>query len=136
MRPRQVKTKTFTRYVASPLLRSYCAIAGAKRESFLRHILTKSPSCWTCRKRKLKCHGPKPTCQRCIRAGLVCEGFGIRLSWADSPGSPVAGGENQLSHRQRIVLPRGNLLISAFLAWHPLCISDLVILDTDDLVLV
>lgn len=37
--------------------------------------------CWTCRSRKIKCDTGKPKCKRCVKAGLECEGYGIKLSF-------------------------------------------------------
>ena len=33
------------------------------------------PQCYTCRKRQVKCDSTKPTCQRCVRDGRVCQGY-------------------------------------------------------------
>ncbi|KAF4967434.1 hypothetical protein FSARC_5007 [Fusarium sarcochroum] len=38
--------------------------------------------CWTCRAKHVKCDEAKPSCNRCRRAGLECEGYGVRISWA------------------------------------------------------
>lgn len=37
--------------------------------------------CWTCRLRKVKCDATRPKCERCTKAGLVCEGYQIKLSF-------------------------------------------------------
>lgn len=37
--------------------------------------------CWTCRRRKLKCDLARPSCLQCLRSGIECEGYGIRLTW-------------------------------------------------------
>lgn len=37
--------------------------------------------CWTCRARHLKCDEGKPSCLKCIKSRLSCEGYGVRLSW-------------------------------------------------------
>jgi hypothetical protein len=37
--------------------------------------------CWTCRKRRKKCTGERPACQRCKDHGRACEGYEIRLRW-------------------------------------------------------
>lgn len=39
--------------------------------------------CWTCRVRKIKCDCTRPTCLRCQRANLSCQGYAIVLAWAD-----------------------------------------------------
>lgn len=38
----------------------------------------KSKGCNTCKRRKVKCDEGKPACQRCIRFGRECEGYGQR----------------------------------------------------------
>ncbi|EWG51989.1 hypothetical protein FVEG_10827 [Fusarium verticillioides 7600] len=44
---------------------------------------TKSFSgCWTCRAKHVKCDEAKPECNRCQKAGIACEGYGVRISWA------------------------------------------------------
>lgn len=40
--------------------------------------------CWTCRSRKVKCDLTRPYCARCAKLGITCEGYGIKLYWADS----------------------------------------------------
>ncbi|KAF5643406.1 fungal Zn binuclear cluster domain protein [Fusarium tjaetaba] len=37
--------------------------------------------CWTCRARRVKCDEAQPICNRCTRAGRICEGYGVRLTW-------------------------------------------------------
>lgn len=37
--------------------------------------------CWTCRIRKVKCDTTRPNCNRCVKAGLSCEGYDIKLSF-------------------------------------------------------
>lgn len=37
--------------------------------------------CWTCRIRKVKCDAMRPTCERCAKAGIECEGYGIKLAF-------------------------------------------------------
>ncbi|KAF5022465.1 hypothetical protein F66182_5501 [Fusarium sp. NRRL 66182] len=39
--------------------------------------------CWTCRAKHVKCDEAKPTCNRCQRAGIECEGYGMRIAWAN-----------------------------------------------------
>ncbi|KAF4978613.1 hypothetical protein FZEAL_5016 [Fusarium zealandicum] len=47
-----------------------------------RKTATKSFSgCWTCRAKHVKCDETKPSCERCQKAGISCEGYGVRLSW-------------------------------------------------------
>lgn len=38
--------------------------------------------CWTCRAKHIKCDEAKPSCNRCQNAGIECEGYGVRISWA------------------------------------------------------
>ncbi|KAF7592550.1 hypothetical protein BBP40_012774, partial [Aspergillus hancockii] len=42
--------------------------------------------CWTCKKLRRKCDKARPNCQECIRRGVSCEGYEIRLRW----GSGIA----------------------------------------------
>ncbi|KPM33917.1 hypothetical protein AK830_g12656 [Neonectria ditissima] len=37
--------------------------------------------CWTCRAKHVKCDETRPSCTRCQRSGVGCEGYGVRLSW-------------------------------------------------------
>ncbi|PYH46925.1 Zn(II)2Cys6 transcription factor [Aspergillus saccharolyticus JOP 1030-1] len=37
--------------------------------------------CWTCKSRRRKCDGTRPSCQSCIQRGLQCEGYEVRLRW-------------------------------------------------------
>ncbi|OIW35101.1 hypothetical protein CONLIGDRAFT_651292 [Coniochaeta ligniaria NRRL 30616] len=39
--------------------------------------------CFTCRSRGVKCDEQRPSCQRCVKAGRECAGYGVRLVWAD-----------------------------------------------------
>ncbi|KAK5997092.1 hypothetical protein PT974_02444 [Cladobotryum mycophilum] len=41
----------------------------------------RSKGCITCRKRKKGCDKQEPSCLRCSRAGLACEGYGKDLIW-------------------------------------------------------
>lgn len=50
--------------------------------------------CWTCRGRRVKCDDERPACRRCLRSGWVCQGYGLRLGWSQSPGTR--------SHRRQI----------------------------------
>ncbi|KAI5468131.1 fungal-specific transcription factor domain-containing protein [Mariannaea sp. PMI_226] len=52
-----------------------------------RKVRTKTFSgCWTCRAKHVKCDETRPTCNRCQRSGLSCEGYGVRLSWTSVRG--------------------------------------------------
>ncbi|KAK5051533.1 hypothetical protein LTR84_003185 [Exophiala bonariae] len=48
----------------------------------IKHTKTFS-GCWTCRERHVKCDEGKPTCNRCQKAGVECQGYGIKLVWSD-----------------------------------------------------
>lgn len=39
--------------------------------------------CWTCRARKVKCDLRRPNCTRCIKSGLECGGYDIKLRWSN-----------------------------------------------------
>ncbi|KAI1022176.1 hypothetical protein LB504_007293 [Fusarium proliferatum] len=40
-----------------------------------------SLGCGTCRARKVRCDQAYPKCNRCIKAGRHCKGYGMQLSW-------------------------------------------------------
>lgn len=63
--------------------------------------------CWTCRGRRVKCDDERPACRRCLRSGWVCQGYGLRLGWSQSPGTR--------SHRRQIwsQTPQSTLDLSA-----------------------
>lgn len=49
--------------------------------------------CWTCRRRRIKCGEERPVCQRCVKAGFECQGYGFRFAGSDSTRSfrrPIA----------------------------------------------
>jgi len=48
----------------------------------VKHTKTFS-GCWTCRERHVKCDEGKPKCNRCHKAGVECQGYGIKLVWID-----------------------------------------------------
>lgn len=54
--------------------------------------------CWTCRTRKIKCDLRKPTCERCEKANVVCEGYTIKLRWLDG-GKADSLDEDQVQRR-------------------------------------
>jgi hypothetical protein len=43
----------------------------------------RSSGCWTCRLRKLKCDEGANQCQRCLRCGISCYGYGPKPAWKD-----------------------------------------------------
>lgn len=43
-------------------------------------------SCWTCRRRRVRCDGSSPTCTSCARSSLDCDGYDTQLAWVD-PGT-------------------------------------------------
>ncbi|KAH7141455.1 fungal-specific transcription factor domain-containing protein [Dactylonectria estremocensis] len=60
---------------------------AAPPSSHGRKVRTKTFSgCWTCRAKHVKCDESRPTCKRCQRSGLTCEGYGVRLSWTSVRG--------------------------------------------------
>ncbi|RCK60924.1 Arginine metabolism regulation protein II [Candida viswanathii] len=38
--------------------------------------------CFTCRSRKIKCDLTRPHCEKCVKAGLLCAGYDIKLRWS------------------------------------------------------
>ncbi|ODV97925.1 hypothetical protein PACTADRAFT_31340 [Pachysolen tannophilus NRRL Y-2460] len=58
---------------------------GEKTTSSLEQEKKKKRSsvgCWTCRSRKIKCDNSRPTCNRCAKSRLSCQGYGIKLRWS------------------------------------------------------
>ncbi|KAL6917121.1 hypothetical protein ACHAPO_006066 [Fusarium lateritium] len=57
--------------------------------------------CWTCRAKHVKCDEAKPSCNRCQNAGVDCEGYGVRLSWASvrNPTTFKRGGKRRSARR-------------------------------------
>lgn len=53
--------------------------------------------CWTCRARHLKCDTGRPSCERCMKSNLTCEGYGNRLSWDDERGQESLNGKKRQS---------------------------------------
>lgn len=56
-----------------------------------KRIRTIEGSCWTCKKRRIKCDLQKPSCQKCILSGEKCNYNRILLKWNTRPskGAPV-----------------------------------------------
>ncbi|KAK7934853.1 fungal-specific transcription factor domain-containing protein [Apiospora marii] len=60
----------------------------------------KFTGCWTCKRRRVKCDETKPSCQRCDRLRVTCEGYEIRLNWVQSDGQDNSTGSDlRLSRR-------------------------------------
>ncbi|KAJ4127957.1 hypothetical protein NW768_008240 [Fusarium equiseti] len=57
--------------------------------------------CWTCRAKHVKCDEAKPACNRCQNAGVECEGYGVRISWASvrNPTTFKRGSRRKSSRR-------------------------------------
>ncbi|RGP77265.1 arginine metabolism regulation ii [Fusarium longipes] len=57
--------------------------------------------CWTCRAKHVKCDEAKPSCDRCRNAGVDCEGYGVRISWASvrNPSTFRRGGKRRSTRR-------------------------------------
>ncbi|KAF7557826.1 hypothetical protein G7Z17_g373 [Cylindrodendrum hubeiense] len=64
--------------------------------------------CWTCRAKHVKCDETRPTCKRCQRSGLTCEGYGVRLSWTSVRGP--SNFRNSSSSRKGRRQPAGSSL--------------------------
>ncbi|CDK28715.1 unnamed protein product [Kuraishia capsulata CBS 1993] len=65
--------------------------------------------CWTCRSRKVKCTMERPMCQRCVRAGVECTGYDIKLKWSipikfDTSGNslPLEVSDNDYVRRRTV----------------------------------
>ncbi|PTD06808.1 hypothetical protein FCULG_00005518 [Fusarium culmorum] len=70
--------------------------------------------CWTCRAKHVKCDEAKPSCNRCRNAGIDCEGYGVRLSWASvrNPTTFKRGGKRRSTRLTSERLRRSNDLAS------------------------
>ncbi|KAK6832897.1 hypothetical protein PG987_007591 [Apiospora arundinis] len=55
--------------------------------------------CWTCRRRRVKCDEAKPSCERCNRLNVPCDGYGLRLTWVHGNEEASVGPEERLSRR-------------------------------------
>lgn len=44
-------------------------------------------SCWTCKRRKVKCDERPQRCMNCERMDITCDGYGVKLQWMDDPFS-------------------------------------------------
>ncbi|GKU09581.1 arginine metabolism regulation protein ii [Fusarium langsethiae] len=68
--------------------------------------------CWTCRAKHVKCDEAKPSCNRCRNAGVDCEGYGVRLSWASvrNPTTFRRGGRRVSTRRTSERLRRSSHL--------------------------
>ncbi|KAJ6140580.1 hypothetical protein N7470_010376 [Penicillium chermesinum] len=42
--------------------------------------------CWTCKRKRRRCDNAQPHCDNCVRRGIECEGYEVRLRW----GSGIA----------------------------------------------
>ncbi|KEF57063.1 uncharacterized protein A1O9_07253 [Exophiala aquamarina CBS 119918] len=58
------------------------SLTTRKSRQPIKHTKTFS-GCWTCRERHVKCDEGKPKCNRCQKAGVQCQGYGIKLVWVD-----------------------------------------------------
>ncbi|CAJ0546566.1 Ff.00g011930.m01.CDS01 [Fusarium sp. VM40] len=47
--------------------------------------------CWTCKRRHKKCDEKRPVCERCVQAGMTCEGYKTRLTWGPSNTATSTG---------------------------------------------
>lgn len=47
-----------------------------------RHVKHSRNGCGSCKKRRIRCPGEKPSCSRCIADSKVCE-YVLRLQWED-----------------------------------------------------
>ncbi|KAJ2974703.1 hypothetical protein NQ176_g5916 [Zarea fungicola] len=69
-------------------------------------IPTRSVSCLTCRRRKKKCDKRTPTCIKCERAGIECEGYTEGLVWVNRtvdnrPNPQLSLRQHQQSQQQQ-----------------------------------
>ncbi|KAH8658438.1 fungal-specific transcription factor domain-containing protein [Xylariales sp. PMI_506] len=72
------------------------AVKKAKTKTFT--------GCWTCRSRKVKCDLGRPSCTRCSKARLECQGYNIPLHWVTDEEEGALSGIK----RQAMSLALGN----------------------------
>ncbi|TPX15289.1 uncharacterized protein E0L32_004566 [Thyridium curvatum] len=51
----------------------------------VKRIRVVEGSCWSCRKRRIKCDLAKPRCERCCRVGATCEYAARPIRWCTKP---------------------------------------------------
>ncbi|KAH7250932.1 fungal-specific transcription factor domain-containing protein [Fusarium tricinctum] len=63
-----------------------------------------SLGCGTCRARKVRCDQAFPYCNRCVKSGRECKGYGLQLSWPrkNDTRRALVGPTPQQSRRNRI----------------------------------
>ncbi|GMG18177.1 unnamed protein product [[Candida] boidinii] len=65
--------------------------------------------CYTCRRRKIGCDLGRPSCNRCLKSGFICEGYHVKLRWSnpirfDKYGYQLPNNQNnqeQMEYSQR-----------------------------------
>lgn len=53
-------------------------------------------ACFNCTKRRIKCDQTEPQCNKCLKKGLICTGYGIRYRFADGKTAPTPGPDPDL----------------------------------------
>ncbi|OKL59609.1 hypothetical protein UA08_05212 [Talaromyces atroroseus] len=46
-------------------------------------LLRNTQGCWTCRVRRKKCDGARPSCSTCQSLSITCYGYGLKPDWID-----------------------------------------------------
>lgn len=74
--------------------------------------------CWTCRSRRIKCDERRPVCDRCSRARIACQGYGVRLNWTNAPssGGTSTDGRPTVSSNDKYAGSADNRAVAAFAA--------------------
>ncbi|KAH7199400.1 hypothetical protein DER44DRAFT_901055 [Fusarium oxysporum] len=64
--------------------------------------------CYTCRTRRRKCDEARPECANCVRLGFKCEGYGVKLRWANDAKEHESAAKGIDSHRttKRALVPK------------------------------
>ncbi|KID73924.1 Fungal Zn binuclear cluster domain containing protein, partial [Metarhizium brunneum ARSEF 3297] len=72
--------------------------------------------CWTCRSRRIKCDERRPVCDRCSRARIACQGYGVRLNWTNAPSSSATttDGRPTVSGNDKYAGSADNRAVAAF----------------------
>lgn len=71
--------------------------------------------CWTCRFRGIKCDDTRPTCTRCRKRRVVCEGYGIRLVWEGCGMNPKSTRRSIFDGSEKYLRISGSNLIESMI---------------------
>ena len=77
--------------------------------------------CWTCKKRRLKCDGGVPSCQKCWGHGVECLGYKKPLTWVKGVArrGPMKNRSLGESEQQSVPFSEDNGLSTSQTHHHP-----------------